>query len=243
MKLQHWFRILALRFRARQRHDIEHLLGEKARDVRLYEKALRHSSDLQGEHVTASNERLEFLGDAVLNLLVADYLYQEFPLEMEGFLTQLRAKLVSGQALAKLAEELDLGSLIAMSDDMLNAGGRSHHGVLADCLEAVIGALYLDRGLAATRRFIYRTMLARTDLELLAATTENHKSQLLEYAQARGWSQPKYRVVQERGPGHSPSFTVEVEIGGEPLGRGIGSNKKAAEKQAAQRALEQLVGP
>ncbi len=229
--------------RARQSHGIEHLTGERARNVGLFVQALRHSSHLQGEHPAASNERLEFLGDAVLNLVVAEYLYQKFPLEMEGFLTKLRAKLVSGQALARLAEELDLGSLIAMSEDMLVSGGRQHHGVLADSLEAVIGALYLDRGLAATRRFIYRTMLSRTDLELLAATTENHKSRLLEYAQARGWSQPKYHVVRESGPGHSPSFTVEVEIGGAPLGRGEGSSKKAAEKRAARRALEQLGSP
>ncbi len=242
MVLGPFFRYLLQRFRRGPRHRIERILFDRIRNVQLYEQALRHRSHLRGESLIASNERLEFLGDAVLNLVVARYLYQRFPGEREGFLTALRAKLVNGRALAEIAERMNLGSLISMSDDMLHAGGRHNPSILANSLEAIIGALYLDLGVLATRRFVYRTMLENTDLEVLAAKAENHKSLLLEYVQARGWPQPTYHVVRERGPSHSPTFTVEVQVDGTPLGRGQGTSKKSAEMLAASVALQELGG-
>ena len=211
-------------------------------DLALYEQALRHRSLLRGQprsHLY-SNERLEFLGDAVLGFVVAEYLYRHFPDETEGFLTRLRAKLVNGLALAHYAESIDLGLLILMSENMVQTQGRHNQTILADAFEAVIGALYLDRGINAARRFIHRTMLDHADLTGLAAKRDNYKSLLLEYVQAEGWSQPQYRVVTEEGPSHNRTFTVEVLVNEVPHGRGEAGSKKSAEQKAAREALKRL---
>ena len=211
-------------------------------DLALYEQALRHRSLLRGQprsHLY-SNERLEFLGDAVLGFVVAEYLYRHFPDETEGFLTRLRAKLVNGQALAHYAESIDLGLHILMSENMVQTQGRRNQTILADAFEAVIGALYLDRGIDAARRFIHRTMLDHADLSGLAAKRDNFKSLLLEYVQAEGWPQPQYRVVTEEGPSHDRTFTVEVLVNEIPYGRGEAGSKKSAEQKAAHEALDRL---
>ena len=179
------------------REAIEGLVGMSISDLALYEQALRHRSLLRGQlrsHLY-SNERLEFLGDAVLGFVVAEYLYRHFPDETEGFLTRLRAKLVNGQALAEYARLLDLGPLILMSENMAQKDGRKNQTILADAFEAVIGALYLDLGFHEARRFIRRTMLEHVDLNDLAERQDNFKSLLLEYVQAQGWPQPQYRVL------------------------------------------------
>lgn len=224
------------------RADITRLLGEAPRNVALYERALTHRSLLRahanGDH--HSNERLEFLGDAVLGCVVAEHLYQQFPQEPEGFLTSLRAKLVNGQALAQQASAIGLGELILMSDDTVRSDGRHSPTILADALEAMIGALFLDQGIAAARRFIHRTMLDTADLETLAARRDNYKSLLLEFAQARGWAQPKYRVKSQQGPGHERTFTVEVLIGDTAHGSGKARNKKAAGQEAARATLQKF---
>ena len=211
-------------------------------DLALYEQALRHRSLLRGQprsHLY-SNERLEFLGDAVLGFVVADYLYRHFPDETEGFLTRLRAKLVNGQALARYAEMIDLGDIILMSENMVQTEGRQNQTILADAFEAVIGALYLDRGMSAARRFIHHTMLDHADLNTLAAQRDNFKSLLLEYVQAEGWPQPQYRVVTEEGPSHDRTFTVEVFVNDTAYGQGRASSKKSAEQKAAREALDRL---
>jgi ribonuclease-3 len=224
------------------REEAEQLVGMPIRDLALYEQALRHRSLLRGQprsHLY-SNERLEFLGDAVLGFVVAEHLYRHFPEETEGFLTRLRAKLVNGQALARYAGKIDLGAFILMSDNMVQTDGRQNQTILADAFEAVIGALYLDRGMGAARRFIHRTMLDHADLHDMAARRDNFKSLLLEYVQAEGWPQPQYRVVTEEGPSHDRTFTIEVLVNGEPCGRGEASSKKSAEQIAACQALEHL---
>ncbi len=227
-----------------RRSDLERVLGVRCRDRALYEKALRHRSVLRRRslHAYRSNERLEYLGDAVLGFIVAEYLYNRFPYEPEGYLTTLRSKLVSGQALSARARELGLGKMVVMSDEFERSGGRETASVLADTFEAVIGALYLDRGVKAARRFIRRVVLETTDLARLAAEDDNFKSLLLELAQANGWGQPQYRVIKTRGPGHVRTFTVVVSIEDMPLGRGEGGSKKHAEKEAARLAL-QRIGP
>ena len=224
------------------RREVERLVGHAAGDLALYEQALAHRSLLRGQadsHL-ASNERLEFLGDAVLGFVVAEHLYHHFPERDEGFLTRLRAKLVSGQALARTARRVGLGGLIRMSEHMAQADGRQNASILADAFEAVIGALYLDLGLGAARAFIHRTILAEVNLDKLATRRDNHKSLLLEFAQARAWPQPTYRVVEEHGPSHDKVFTVEVVVGETPCGRGRAGSKKQAEQQAAAEALERL---
>ena len=201
-----------------------------------------HRSLLRGEvpQDLKSNERLEFLGDAVLGFITAEHLFDQFPDKDEGFLTRLRAKLVNGKALAACAENINLGDLILMSKNMAQEKGRSNRTILADALEALIGAIYLDKGLEKARVFIHRTMLEHVDLIQLAHQYDNYKSLLLEYAQARGWSQPQYKVVTEQGPSHAKIFTVDAILKGEAFGRGQGGSKKLAEQRAAKEALIRL---
>lgn len=224
------------------RADIEQLVGAQVRDLSLYEKALRHRSLLRGStesHLT-SNERLEFLGDAVLGFVIAEHLYAHFPGQDEGFLTRLRARLVSGKALAKYARHVSLGRLVLMSDNMANAQGRRNGTILADALEAIIGAIYLDLGIDAAQAFIQRVIIASINLHELAERNENYKSQLLEYAQARGWEQPEYSVLEEEGPSHKKTFKVGVHVRETIYGHGVASSKKKAEQLAAHEALQRL---
>ncbi len=213
------------------------------RAMELYEQALRHRSslaDTAGEEHTASNERLEFLGDAVLDSITAEHLFHHFPDGDEGFLTRLRARIVNGQALAQFASELGLGDMILMSDAMGREGGRDSTAILADTLEAVIAALYLDMGEQAARTFVRTKMLARIDLDDLAQVRDNYKSLLLEHVQALGWPQPHYRVAREEGPPHERMFTIDVLLRGEAYGRGQAHSKKKAEQKAAEQALNRL---
>jgi ribonuclease-3 len=224
------------------REAVERLVGLPVRDLALYEQALTHRSVLRGQpgrHL-ASNERLVFLGDAMLGFVVAEYLYASFPEKNEGFLTRLRAKLVNGQALAHYAERRGLGALILMSDNMVQAAGRQNQTILADAFEAVIGALYLEHGLEAARGFIHRAVLQDVDLSDLATRQDNYKSLLLEYVQARGWPQPKYRLAEQAGPSHDRQFTVEVVLKSEAYGTGTAGSKKKAEQKAAREALRRL---
>jgi ribonuclease-3 len=176
----------------------------------------------------------------VLGFVVAEVLYEQFPDRAEGYLTRLRAKLVNGRYLARCARSLDVGTHLLLSDNMDQADGRANRTILADAFEALIGALYLDQGLPAAYQFIVRTMLDSVDLIRLAERQDNYKSLLLEYAQARGWPQPAYRVVHEEGPSHAMIFTVEVLLHGEPYGEGRARSKKRAEQQAAEEALDRL---
>ena len=224
------------------RKAIEHLVGFRVSNMVLYERAMVHRSLLRGEipQNMQSNERLEFLGDAVLGFITAEHLFASFPEKDEGFLTRLRAKLVNGKALAQCAEKIDLGDLILMSKNMVQEHGRTNRTILADAFEALIGAIYLDQGLETARAFIHRTMLDHVDLNALSHQYDNYKSLLLEYAQARGWSQPQYQVVTEEGPSHAKIFTVDAILKGQPYGQGQGGSKKMAEQRAAKEALIRL---
>ena len=224
------------------RETIEGLVGRRVGNVALYEQALTHRSLLRGKpgaHLQ-SNERLEFLGDAVLGAVVAEHLYGHFPRENEGFLTRVRAKLVRGSALARSARRIGLGDHVLMSENAAQAEGRHNASILADAFEALIGALYLDVGPEAARAFIERNLISQVDLAELAEKRQNFKSLLLEYAQARSWPQPQYRTAATEGPSHARTFTVEVLLGGEPYGRGAAASKKKAEQQAAGQALKRL---
>lgn len=224
------------------REAVEKLVGAGVRNLALYEQALLHRSLLRGrpESHLHSNERLEFLGDAVLGFVVAEHLYHRFPDKDEGFLTRLRSKLVNGQALSEYAATFGLGEIVLLSDNMVQAGGRENPTILADAFEAVIGALYLDLGEAAARTFIQEKVLADIDLEELAEQRDNYKSLLLEYVQALGWPQPQYEVMLEEGPSHDKVFTVQVLLRERPYGRGRAPSKKKAEQLAAGEALNRL---
>ncbi|MFH1144481.1 MAG: ribonuclease III [Candidatus Eisenbacteria bacterium] len=210
------------------------------RDPRFLQRALTHRSYLGGEeaHGPESNERLEFLGDAVLELIVIEYLFQRFPLDREGELTQKKSVLVSRSVLADRAEYLGLGRYVLLSEAERDAGGSERRSILADAFEAVLGAIYLDRGLEEARRFVERWVLAQADRILRDTEKQNFKSILQESVQARLRVHPRYRVMSETGPDHEKLFTVEVVVRGSVLGRGMGRNKKEAEQQAAREALD-----
>ena len=224
------------------RRDIEALVGTPIGDLALYEHALRHRSLFRGLSTdgTESNERLEFLGDAVLGAVVAEIMYRTFPDRSEGLLTRTRATLVNGKALAGYAETIGLGPLILMSDNMDASDGRSNQTILADAFEAVVGAVYLDLGFAAARRFVTDVLARCVDFEEAAADRSNHKSRLLEHVQALGLEQPTYEVVAEEGPSHDRHFTVAAVVGGRRLGEGSAKSKKGAEQVAAREALAAL---
>ena len=224
------------------REHIEDLLGRPVGDLGLYERALRHRSVLRGipnSHLQ-SNERLEFLGDAVLGVAVAEKLYAEFPDRDEGFLTRLRAKLVNGMMLASYATKLGLGDLLLLSPNMAQGEGRQNPTILADAFEAVLGALYLDQGFGAARQFVFDLIDEHLDLDEVAEQRSNFKSLLLEYVQARGQAQPVYHVVSEEGPSHDRRFTIAATVEGTTLGTGRARSKKQAEQQAAREALDRL---
>ena len=219
--------------------------GLSPRNIELYRQALTHRSmlrDVRSGH-TVSNERLEFLGDAVLDLAVADFLFHRYPTVSEGTLTRLRAKLVRKEALADFARKIGLANWVKISPALERSGGRDNPGVLADALEAVIGAIYLDLGYEAAGKFVHELLQKFVNLEELRRRKENFKSMLLEEAQARGWKQPRYVVVAESGPDHAKEFTVEVYVDDKPLGRGVAGSKKAAEQEAAREALQRITLP
>lgn len=220
----------------------EATLGIRIYNFALFEKALRHSSveRNQVDRHLQSYERLEFLGDAILGAIVAEYLYGMFPEEMEGFLTDMRSKLVSGAACAKIARDIGLGEFIEFNPYVESQGGRENNSILADCLESIIGAIHLDSGIRNSRRFIHQNILEQVDFHKLITRDENHKSRLQEYVQSKGWSQPEYLVTNTTGPPHDRIFTIEVHVNGVHLGRGQATSKKRAEQQAAHQAMKSL---
>ncbi len=224
------------------RPTIEQLVDQPVDDLSLYRRALTHRSLLRvhPESPLESNERLEFLGDALLELLISEELYNRFPNEDEGALTRLRARLVSEGPLATYARRMNLGEHLLMSANAAKGEGRNNPSILADAFEALVGAVYLDQGLDAARAFVHEQALEPSDLRALAARNENYKSQLLELMQAQGRPQPTYRVVQETGPSHDKTFTVEVQVGESTYERGTAGSKQEAEQQAARRTLEQI---
>ena len=224
------------------RTAVEALVGMPVRDLGLYEHALRHRSLFRGIATdgTESNERLEFLGDAVLGAVVAERVYGAFPDRSEGLLTRTRATLVNGKALAGFATALGLGEMVLMSENMNASEGRQNQTILADAFEAVVGAVYLDLGFGAARQFVLAVLDRCVDLSEAAADKSNHKSRLLEYVQALGLEQPTYQVTAEEGPSHDRQFTVAALVDGVALGEGVARSKKGAEQVAAHRALAAL---
>ncbi|MFO7773575.1 MAG: ribonuclease III [Dehalococcoidia bacterium] len=223
-------------------NDCQKNLGVSFRQESLLEQAFVHPSYLNENPLFArpSNERLEFLGDAILNLIVAEELYEEFPDLDEGALTEIRASLVCRDALAELAFSLNLGHWLLLGQGEEANGGRSKPSNLANAMEALIGALYLEQGLSKTRRFILRQL--KPELEKIKAgkITPNYKALLQELIQGQKRPAPVYRLVEATGPDHNKQFTTEILVDGEALARGQGKSKKAAESQAARAAWERL---
>ena len=221
--------------------ELEDLIGVPIKNKSHYIQALMHRSFLeQNPNFAASNERLEFLGDSVLNLTVAEYLFEEFPEENEGFLTKVRAKLVNRVALADAAERIKLSRFLLVSKNLSSTFTYGSRTVLADAFEALIGAIYLDNNIEGAKNFIQKILIEPSEKEGEYLIDENYKSQLLEYAQANKFENPFYTVIREEGPQHNRVFTVKVEINGQVYGEGKGRNKKSAEQNAAQIAMEKI---
>jgi ribonuclease III len=222
---------------------LEQAIGYRFRDRGLLEHAMTHTSraneDVSGGVV--DNESLEFLGDAVLGLLVAELLFHECPDYDEGQKSKAKAALVSTASLARLAEHLRLGDHLLLGRGEEKTGGRRKQALLADGYEALLAAIYLDGGIEHARAFVNREFVGLlAEARRSGAGGQDHKSALQELVQAKGDSLPEYRLVASSGPDHRKQFHVEVAIGGQPVAEALGSSKKEAEQEAARLALERL---
>lgn len=219
----------------------ESLLHYRPVNWKNFFEALLHRSYLQYLDIHwRSNERLEFLGDAILNFLVAEFLHKNYPELEEGDLTKYRSRLVNRKILAQKAKELHLSEFLLLSPSASQSIESGSDSILADAFEAIIGAMYLDGGVEAASDFVRWTMLESLNIETLVTADDNYKSALLEYSQAHSFGIPRYVIVREDGPDHDRRFTVEVFLGVESCGVGSGRSKKEAEQDAAFHALERI---
>ena len=222
--------------------ELETKLGVVFRDKSLLQRALTHRSYLNEhpEFQFECNERLEFLGDAVLDFVTGEYLYHRFPEQREGSLTSLRSVLVRRNTLADFARQWNLGMHLMMGHGEAETGGRERAATLCAAFEAVIGALYLDQGIESVQKLIDPLIVPRIARTLEERLDKDPKSSLQEIAQGQMHRTPRYRTVSETGPDHAKEFTVEVTIGGEVFGKGKGLSKQQAAQDAAHSALERL---
>lgn len=221
--------------------ELQEKLGYRFNDRALLLTALSHSS-YANENKNAglmSNERLEFLGDSVLGQVVSSHLYLSYPKMPEGNMTRLRAELVCEQSLFTVAKTLDLGKHIRLGKGEEHTGGRERESILADAVEAIIAAMYLDGGLAVAKRLIDEHILSKLNgMEIHSIS--DYKTALQEHVQRRSGQTLSYELLSESGPDHKKSFTMQVFLNGRPLGTGVGHTKKEAEQNAAKNGLEEI---
>jgi len=220
--------------------DLEAALGYKFRNITLLQNALTHSSyaNERWHNSLLSNERLEFLGDSILGMVVAEYLYHHFPDRPEGELTRMRADMVCETSLANIANRLNLGEHLLLGHGEERFGGRSRASILADAVESVIAASFLDGGMAAAEGIITRFVLC--DVPVSKLHNADYKTALQELVQQKKNQVLRYQLVGESGPDHDKEFTAQVLLNDQVIGEGIGSSKKRAEQDAARVALEAL---
>lgn len=219
----------------RKQEEFQKIIGYQFQDAKLLQQALTHSSYANEKHMKhADNERLEFLGDAVLELVSSEFLFLNYPDLSEGDLTKLRASLVCEPTLAGCTAPIRLGEFIRLGKGEDQTGGRERKSILSDALEALIGAIYLDGGFTSAKEFILKFIL--TDIEHKKLFYDS-KTILQEYVQGNYKETLNYRLVEESGPDHNKCFAVEARIGEKVIGSGSGRTKKAAEQEAAYQAL------
>jgi len=220
---------------------LEKRLGYRFRQRQRLETALTHPSfRYEVDGVSVDNQRLEFLGDAALALVAAAHLYEQYPELREGELTKLRSRITSRPALAAIAQEADLGNYLLLGRGEQQSGGQERDSNLADALEAILGAAYLDGSVRAVRRIFETLFVPLLQTMDPAGWTDNPKGALQEYCQRQRKISPRYRITGEEGPPHSREFTVEVSLDGKAIGSGAGPNKRAAEAEAALAAMRQV---
>ena len=221
------------------RKSIEQIIGQKPKNDLLYQLAFRHTSASKQTKIDGfkeSNERLEFLGDAVLGMVVAEYLFKKYPFKDEGFLTEIRSRIVNRESLNIVARKIGLDKLIEFD------GQRNFHrtSMFGDAMEALIGAIYLDKGFLFTKKFIISKLLSNHfDLDTVISNNSNYKSIILGWAQADG-RKVEFLIVEEKGKNHSKEFIAQVLLDSEIISSGTGWNKKKAEQDASRRACEIL---
>ena len=214
-------------------------LGYKFRDMALLKMALTHRScRFENKAVNVDNQRLEFLGDAVLGFMTASYLYDENQNDAEGVLTTLRSRVTSGKALAALASDIGIGEYLLVGKGEEHSGGRTRRSNLTDAIEAILGAVYIDGGLKGFKKVFDNFFPALIDSLDSDVWASNPKGKLQEYSQAQWKISPVYHLVDESGPSHAALFTVEVEVNGKRVGHGVGGSKQEAERKAAAMALK-----
>ncbi|MBX9682253.1 MAG: ribonuclease III [Hyphomicrobium sp.] len=217
--------------RPRKFKILETKLGHRFKDVALIERALTHASVRGGKSERADNERLEFIGDRVLGLAIAEVLHLQYPEANEGELARRYNRLVRGEACARVARAMDLGDHLILSESEADSGGREKTTILADAVEAVLGAVFLDGGFDKARGVVRK--LWKEQSEPVPEVAVDSKSALQEWAQGQGLALPKYTVVARKGPDHAPRFTAEVLISGRAPAQGEGASKRIAEQAAA----------
>jgi len=221
---------------------LEKTLGIFFKNKNLLREALTHRSYLnehQGDHLS-SNERLEFLGDAILGFLISKILFEQFPNFQEGILTASRSRVVQTKSLSKIAERLSLGTFLLLSKGEEEGGGRKNPGLLENAFEALLGAIFLDQGLEEAENFV-RKQFGQEIANLKPSELKDAKSLLQEIAQEKEKITPVYRVISQNGPDHAKIFTVGVYLGAKMIGQGEGASKKEAEEEAAKMALKDYV--
>ncbi|MCL5439260.1 MAG: ribonuclease III [Patescibacteria group bacterium] len=208
---------------------------------KLLNQAFIHRSYLnESRQELESNERLEFLGDAIISFVVSNYMYKKYPEFDEGKLTNLRSLLVNKKSLANIAKLLNFGDLLKLSKGEEESKGRQNQSLLADCFEAFIGALFLDQGIAPAELFLSKVLLPSADSFVNKNAFKDPKSLLQEFVQAQKKSSPTYKVMKEEGPAHAKSFIVGVYIQNQLVGKGLGKSKQEAEEKAATEAIEKI---
>lgn len=221
--------------------ELAERLGLEFNDLSLLEQALIHSSYVHEQPSAGlSNERLEFLGDSVISLIVSDALWQRYPADDEGTLTTRRAAIVSARGLARIAQRLELAAYLVLGMGATSAGERSRNSVLAATLEAVAGAVYLEHGLERTREWLLDVLAPELDQKPGPEDLKPPKSALQELSYSRTGRAPQYRLLSDEGPPHAKHYVVEALVAGRSLGRGEGRNRRDAETEAAREALVQL---
>ncbi|MHB0975912.1 MAG: ribonuclease III [Candidatus Aquicultorales bacterium] len=220
----------------------EEKLGVGFSDRELLTRALTHRSFSFEAGVREMNEKLEFLGDTVLNLVITEFIFYRYPELKEGDLAKLRARIVNEDSLARAAQEIGLGDLILMGKGAELTGGRERASILGDTFEAVIGAIYLDQGMQVAKEFVLKRLQGIVFEEAALKHYGDPKTRLQEIVMSKQGAVPKYRIVKELGPVHDRTFVVKVFIADEEWGEGVGKSKKKAEQEAAETALKKMEG-
>lgn len=214
------------------------IVGRPVSNLPLFQQALTHPSYAhEAGSATENNERLEFLGDAVLDLIIAEWLFHTYPDRSEGDLSRMRAALVCTPTLARVARRLSIGTLLRLGQGEAASGGRDRSSLLANALEAVIGALYISEGIEVARECIHQWFAPEMKDAAAGRLWQDYKTRLQEVVQERYGTEPQYRLVRTEGPDHAKVFFVEVLVAGEIVGTGSGRSKKEAEQEAAEAAL------